>query len=146
MSPERDTQKNPAFPDRLLHVMLRVGDLERSIAFYTEKLGMKLLHRHDFPDNRFSLAFIGYGDEENNSVIELTHNWDQDSYELGSAYGHLALPSDDIYGLCAWLEADGVSIVRQPGPMQGGPELAFIKDPDGYQIELIQNGTMPAVD
>jgi lactoylglutathione lyase len=125
-------------PDRLLHVMLRVGDLDRSIAFYTEKLGMKLLRRHDFHEGRFTLAFIGYGDEKCNTVLELTHNWDRDSYEIGTAYGHLALPSADIYGLCAWLEQSGVNVVRKPGPMKGGPELAFIEDPDGYRIELIQ--------
>ncbi len=130
--------KAPELPDRMLHVMLRVGDLNRSIAFYTERLGMKLLHRHDFPDSRFTLAFVAYGDEKSHTVLELTHNWDQDSYEIGTAYGHLALPSRDIYGLCAWLEQNGVNVVRKPGPMKGGPELAFIEDPDGYKIELIQ--------
>ncbi len=125
-------------PSRLLHVMLRVGELGRSITFYTERLGMKLIHRHDFPDARFTIAFLGYGDEKNNTVLELTHNWDQDTYEIGSAFGHLALPSRDIYSLCTWLEKSGVKVVRPPGPMKGGPELAFIEDPDGYKIELIQ--------
>lgn len=128
----------PELPDRLLHVMLRVGDLDRSIAFYTERLGMKLLHRHDFPEGRFTLVFVGYGDEKSATVLELTHNWDQDAYEIGTAYGHIALPSRDIYGLCAWLEQNGVKVVRKPGQMKGGPELAFIEDPDGYKIELIQ--------
>jgi lactoylglutathione lyase len=128
----------PGMPGRLLHVMLRVGHLERSIAFYCERLGMQLLRRHDFQAGRFTLAFLGYGDETGNTVLELTHNWDQDRYDLGTAYGHLALPTDDIYGLCAWLEQNGVRVVRQPGPMQGGPVLAFIEDPDGYRIELIQ--------
>jgi len=128
----------PQLPDRMLHVMLRVGNLDRSIAFYTEQLGMKLLHRDDFPDARFTLAFLGYGEEESHTVLELTHNWDQDSYAIGTAYGHLALPSQDIYALCAWLERAGVKIVRKPGPMKGGPELAFIEDPDGYKLELIQ--------
>jgi|TARA_Y100000310_G_C20699465_1_gene828362 lactoylglutathione lyase len=138
-----DKVQSPALPDRLLHTMLRVGNLERSLVFYTELLGMKLLHRNDFAEHRFTIAFIGYGDENSHSVIELTHNWDQDSYELGSAYGHIALPSDDIYGLCEWLEQNGANILRSPGPMEGGPELAFIEDPDGYKIELIQNGTLP---
>jgi len=131
-------QSVPELPDRLLHVMLRVGDLERSVIFYTERLGMKLLRRHDFPDARFTIAFLGYSKEEGHTRLELTHNWDQVSYEIGTAYGHLALPSQDIYALCAGLERDGVKIVRKPGPMKGGPELAFIEDPDGYKIELIQ--------
>ena len=125
-------------PDRLMHVMLRVGNLERSVSFYTECLGMKVLHRHDFPEPRFSLVFLGYGEEDSQTVLELTYNWDQDTYDMGTAYGHLALPSRDIYALCAWLKKTGVKITREPGPMKGGPELAFIEDPNGYAIELIQ--------
>jgi len=121
-----------------MHLMLRVRDLEKSIAFYTESLGMTLLHRDEFPGARFTLAFIGYGEEDSHTVLELTHNWDVDDYEFGTAYGHIALPSKNIYALCDWLEKKGVKIVRPAGPMKGGPELAFIEDPDGYKIELIQ--------
>lgn len=129
----------PGTPHRLMHTMLRVGNLERSLRFYTEQLGMRLLGRHEFPEGRFTLAFVGYGDERSHSVLELTCNWDQQAYELGTAYGHIALASRDIYSLCERLEHAGVRIVRRPGPMKfGGPELAFIEDPDGYRIEFIQ--------
>jgi lactoylglutathione lyase len=138
-----DGKEVSGLPDHLMHVMLRVGDLDRSLTFYTEQLGMKLLHRNDFPEARFTLAFVGYGDADSHTVLELTHNWDTSAYEHGSAYGHLALSSSDIYGLCAQLEKRGVKVVRPPGPMKGGPELAFIEDPDGYKIELIQEGTLP---
>ncbi len=128
----------PAF--RMLHTMLRVRDLERSIAFYTGHLGMTLLRRRDFPGGRFTLAFVGYGDEASNTVLELTHNWDREEpYDLGSGYGHIALGVPDIYGVCAKLEAAGVAIPRPPGPMKHSTTvIAFIEDPDGYKVELIE--------
>jgi lactoylglutathione lyase len=123
----------------MLHTMLRVGDLERSLAFYTGPLGMKLLRKHDFPGGRFTLAFVGYGEESHHTVLELTHNWDTKSYEIGTGYGHVALGVDDIYGTCARLREDGVRITREPGPMQHGTTvIAFVEDPDGYKIELIE--------
>ncbi|MFQ5773186.1 MAG: lactoylglutathione lyase [Kiloniellaceae bacterium] len=125
---------------RLLHTMIRVRDLEKSIDFYTRHLGMKLLRRTDYPTGEFTLAFVGYGDEEHNAVIELTHNWGQEQpYELGTGFGHLAVGVPDIYGTCAQLEKEGVKIPRPPGPMKhGGSVIAFIEDPDGYKIELIE--------
>lgn len=124
---------------RFLHVMLRVGDFERSLRFYCEVLGMRLLRRKDYPAGRFTLAFVGYGDEATDTVVEMTHNWDTDRYDLGNGFGHLALGVDDVYEACATLRARGVRIVREPGPMKhGGSEIAFIEDPDGYRIELIQ--------
>jgi len=124
---------------RMLHTILRVGDLERSLAFYTGPLGMKLLRRRDFPGGRFTLAFVGYGDESGNTVLELTHNWDTKSYEIGSGYGHVALGVPDIRATCAKLREQGVRITREPGPMQHGTTvIAFIEDPDGYKIELIE--------
>ncbi len=125
---------------RLLHTMIRVLDLEKSIDFYTRLLGMKLLRRTDFPTGRFTLAFVGYGDEADSTVVELTHNWDQaEPYDLGTGFGHLAIGVGDIYGFCDRLAAEGVSIPRPPGPMKhGGSVIAFIEDPDGYKIELIE--------
>ena len=125
---------------QLLHTMIRVFDLEKSIEFYTGKLGMKLLRRKDYPSGEFTLAFVGYGDEESNAVIELTHNWGQkEPYQLGTAFGHLAIGVPDIYGTCERLAKDGVKIPRPPGPMKhGGSVIAFIEDPDGYKIELIE--------
>ncbi|WP_085900265.1 lactoylglutathione lyase [Kiloniella majae] len=125
---------------RFLHTMIRVLDLEKSIDFYTRHLGMKLLRKNDYPSGKFTLAFLGYGDEDNNTVIELTHNWDQsDAYELGSGFGHLALGVPDIYKTCGLLEKEGVNIPRKPGPMaHGSTVIAFIEDPDGYKIELIE--------
>jgi lactoylglutathione lyase len=124
---------------KMLHTMLRVGNLERSLAFYTELLGMRLLRRKDYPEGRFTLAFVGYGDEADHTVIELTHNWDTERYDLGSGFGHVALGVDDIYGTCEALRARGAKITREPGPMKHGTtEIAFIEDPDGYKIELIQ--------
>jgi lactoylglutathione lyase len=124
---------------RMLHTMLRVGDLERSLRFYCEVLGMRLLRRHDYPGGRFTLAFVGYGSEEETAVLELTHNWDTDRYEVGTGFGHVALGVDDIYRRCEELRQRGARIVREPGPMQhGSTEIAFIEDPDGYRIELIQ--------
>jgi lactoylglutathione lyase len=119
--------------------MLRVGNLERSLAFYRDLLGMRLLRRKDYPDGRFTLAFVGYGDEDRNTVIELTHNWDAERYDLGTGFGHVALGVEDVYKACADLKAKGAKVVREPGPMKhGGSEIAFIEDPDGYRIELIQ--------
>ena len=124
---------------RMLHTMLRVGDLEKSLRFYCDVLGMRLLRRKDYPSGRFTLAFVGYGDEDTNTVIELTHNWDTDHYDLGAGYGHIALGVEDIYDACQRLRDKGAKIVREPGPMKhGGSEIAFVEDPDGYKIELIQ--------
>ncbi|RYZ97711.1 MAG: lactoylglutathione lyase [Moraxellaceae bacterium] len=124
---------------RMLHTMLRVGNLEQSLQFYTEVLGMQLLRRHDYPEGRFTLAFVGYGAEDSNTVLELTHNWDISHYELGNAYGHIALGVPDAYAACEKLRALGGKIVREAGPMKHGTTIiAFIEDPDGYKIELIQ--------
>jgi lactoylglutathione lyase len=125
---------------RLLHTMIRVRDLDKSIDFYTRLLGMKLTRRKDFPTGEFTLAFVGYGDEADTAVIELTHNWgQQEPYDLGSGFGHLAIAVPDIYRTCEILEAEGVPVPRPPGPMKhGGSVIAFIEDPDGYKIELIE--------
>ena len=123
---------------RLLHTMIRVGDLDKSINFYTDILGMKLLRKKDYPDGKFTLAFVGYSDEKNNSVIELTHNWDTDSYDLGSGFGHLAIEVDDVYAAAEKIRAQGGKIIREPGPMNAGTTIiAFVQDPDGYEIELL---------
>lgn len=125
---------------RMLHTMLRVTQLDASLAFYTEVLGMKLLRRHDFPEGRFTLAFVGYGDEDSNTVLELTHNWDTDSYELGTAYGHIALGVADVYKACDEIKARGGRVVREAGPMKGGTRvIAFVEDPDGYKVELVED-------
>lgn len=125
---------------RMLHTMLRVKDLDASIAFYTEGLGMRLLRRNDFPGGRFTLAFVGYGPEDSHTVLELTHNWEQETpYELGAGYGHIAVGVPDIYGTCAGLKTRGVNVVREPGPMKhGSTVIAFVEDPDGYKVELIE--------
>ena len=124
---------------RILHTMLRVVDLEKSLAFYTEVLGMKLLRRKDYPDGKFTLAFVGYDDEELSAVIELTHNWGVEKYETGSAYGHIAIEVDDAYAACEKIKLLGGKVVREAGPMKhGNTVLAFVEDPDGYRIELIQ--------
>ena len=124
---------------RLLHTMLRVGDLDRSLTFYTEVLGMRLLRRKDYPDGRFTLAFVGYGDESTTAVLELTHNWDTSSYEIGTGYGHIALGVDDIHATCEAMAAKGGRVVRPPGAMKHGTTvIAFVEDPDGYKVELIQ--------
>ncbi|WP_259779762.1 lactoylglutathione lyase [Aestuariispira ectoiniformans] len=127
----------------LLHTMIRVKDLEKSIDFYTRHLGMSLLSKKDYPSGEFTLAFVGYGDIENSTVVELTHNWGQEEpYDLGSGFGHLAVGVPDIYGVCEQLEKEGVPVPRKPGPMKhGGSVIAFIEDPDGYKIELIQRET-----
>ncbi len=123
---------------RLLHTMLRVTDLDRSIAFYTEVLGMRLLRRQDYPAGKFTLAFVGYGPEHEQAVIELTHNWDIDHYELGTAFGHIAIGVEDVYAACACIRAAGGNISREAGPMKNGTSiLAFVEDPDGYKIELL---------
>ena len=123
---------------RILHTMLRVTDLDRSIDFYQNVLQMKLLRKMDFPEGRFTLAFVGYGDEESDPAIELPHNWDTDQYQLGDAYGHIALGVDDVYRACDRIRESGGEIVREPGPMKHGTTvLAFVKDPDGYMIELL---------
>lgn len=123
---------------RLLHTMLRVGNLETSIKFYTEVLGMKLLRQKDYPDGKFTLAFVGYGDESDNTVIELTHNWDTDTYDLGTGYGHIALEVDDVYKATDEIRSRGGKVIRDAGPMNAGTTIiAFVEDPDGYPVELI---------
>ena len=123
---------------RLLHTMLRTGNLERSIDFYTQVLGMKLLRRKDYPDGKFTLAFVGYGEECDNSVIELTHNWGVEKYEIGTGYGHIALEVDDVYAACDVIRQKGGKIIREAGAMNAGTTvIAFVADPDGYYIELI---------
>lgn len=125
---------------RLLHTMLRVGNLDRSIAFYTDVLGMRLLRRNDYPDGKFTLAFVGYQDESEGAVIELTHNWDTESYDLGNGYGHIALEVPDAYAACTLIKEKGGKVTREAGPMMhGSTVIAFVEDPDGYKIELIQS-------
>lgn len=140
-----DEVAHASHPTRLLHTMLRVSELERSIKFYTELLGMRLMRMERYPDGQFTLAFLGYGDEGSSSVIELTHNWSERTYAMGDAYGHIALGCSDIYATCNDLKAAGITVVRQPGPMSATSldradveHIAFILDPDGYRIELIQ--------
>lgn len=124
---------------RILHTMLRVADLERSLAFYTGVLGMKLLRRTNYPDGKFTLAFIGFDDEASSAVIELTHNWDVEKYELGNAFGHIAIEVEDAYAACEKIKLLGGKVVREAGPMKhGSTVIAFVEDPDGYKIELIQ--------
>ena len=124
---------------RILHTMLRVGDLDKSLVFYTEVLGMKLLRRNDFPGGKFTLAFVGYQDEKDAAVLELTHNWGVDRYEIGTGYGHVALEVDDAYAACAEIKKRGGIVTREAGPMQHGTSvIAFVQDPDGYKIELVQ--------
>ena len=123
---------------KFLHTMIRVNNLDESLKFYCDHLGMKLLRKQDYPGGEFTLAFIGYGDEKNNTVIELTHNWGTSSYDQGNAFGHLALGVDDIYKVCSDLKAKGVKVVREAGPMKHGTAvIAFIEDPNGYKVELI---------
>jgi lactoylglutathione lyase len=124
---------------RMLHTMLRVGDLDKSIDFYTNVLGMKLLRRSDYPDGKFTLAFVGYGDERDTTVLELTHNWDTKSYDLGSGYGHIAIEVEDAYAACDAVKQKGGAVTREAGPMKHGKTvIAFVTDPDGYKIEFIQ--------
>ena len=127
---------------RLLHTMLRVGNLDRSIEFYTKLMGMRVLRRQDYPDGRFTLAFLGYVEESEGTVLELTHNWDTSEYDLGTAYGHIALEVEDAYAACAQIKEKGGRVVREAGPMKHGQTvIAFVEDPDGYKVELIQAGT-----
>lgn len=123
---------------RMLHTMLRVEDLDRSLAFYTDVMGMKLLRKADNPQYEYTLAFVGYGEESQQAVLELTYNWDGQTYEKGNAYGHVAFEVEDIYSFCEHLEAHGADVYRKPGPVKGGSTvIAFVRDPDGYAIELI---------
>ncbi|WP_414581840.1 lactoylglutathione lyase [Scytonema sp. PCC 10023] len=127
---------------RLLHTMLRVGNLEESLKFYCDLLGMKLLRQKDYPGGEFTLAFIGYGDESENTVLELTYNWGVEKYDLGDAYGHIAIGVDDIYATCENIKKLGGKVVREPGPMKhGSTVIAFVEDPNGYKVELIQLST-----
>lgn len=128
---------------RILHTMLRVGNLEKSIQFYTQVLGMKLLRQHDYPDGKFTLAFVGYGSENENSVLELTYNYGVESYEMGKAFGHIAIEVEDAYEACEKVKSLGGKVVREAGPMMHGTiVIAFVEDPDGYKIEFIQKGTI----
>ena len=131
---------------RVMHTMIRVHDMDASLDFYTRILGMKLLRKKDFPEGRFSLAFVGYGAEANHAVIELTHNWDQaEPYDLGTGYGHVAIAVRDIYAVCEKIKQDGGKIIREAGPMKNDDlVLAFVEDPDGYKIELIDADTVAA--
>lgn len=124
---------------RILHTMIRVNDLDESLKFYCETLGMKLLRKKDYPSGRFTLAFVGYGEESENAVIELTYNWDTHQYDVGNAFGHIAVGVNGIYDVCETLRSKGARIVREPGPMKhGGSVIAFVEDPNGYKIELIE--------
>ena len=124
---------------RMLHTMLRVGEMQRSIDFYTKAMGMQLLRTTDRPDQKYSLAFVGYADESQQAVIELTYNYGVSSYDLGTGYGHIAIGVDDIHGVCERVRAAGAAVTREPGPVKGGTTvIAFVEDPDGYKIELIK--------
>ena len=132
---------------RILHTMLRVGDLERSIDFYTKVMGMQLIRRKDYPDGDFTIAFLGYGDEQENAVLELTYNWGQDSYDMGNAYGHIAIEVDDVYEATERAQDMGAKILREAGPMNAGTTvLSFLEDPDGYPIELLGKGWQGQID
>ncbi|MBW4510490.1 MAG: lactoylglutathione lyase [Scytonematopsis contorta HA4267-MV1] len=132
---------------RLLHTMLRVGNLDESLKFYCEILGMKLLRKKDYPGGKFTLAFVGYGEESDNTVLELTYNWGVEKYNLGDAYGHIALGVDDIYATCEEIKKQGGKVTREPGPMKhGSTVIAFVDDPDGYKVELIQLSTQGSVE
>jgi lactoylglutathione lyase len=125
---------------RILHTMLRVGDLQRSKAFYIDIMGMNLLREKAFAEGKFTLAFLGYGDEADTTVIELTHNWAQDRYDMGTAYGHIAIGVDDVYAACEKIRSAGGKVVREAGPMAGGTTvIAFVEDPDGYKVELLED-------
>ncbi|HEV3111080.1 MAG TPA: lactoylglutathione lyase [Candidatus Binataceae bacterium] len=125
---------------RLMHTMIRVNDLDESLKFYCDNLGMKLLRKNDYPGGEFTLAFLGYGGIRDTTVIELTYNWGKHKYELGDAFGHLAVGVDDVYRVCNELRAKGVKVVREPGPMaHGSSVIAFIEDPNGYRVELIED-------
>ena len=135
----RDARDRGRNTMRLLHTMIRVNDLDETLKFYCGPLGMKLLSRKDYPDGKFTLAFVGYGDESCDTVVELTHNWDTKSYEMGSGFGHLAIGVDDIYKTCDEMKRQGVKVTREPGPMKfGSTVIAFVEDPNGYKVELIE--------
>lgn len=130
---------------KILHTMIRVNDLDESVRFYCDLLGMKLLRKKEYPSGRFTLAFVGYGDESANAVVELTYNWDTHQYDVGNGFGHIAVGVDDIYATCSALRGKGGKIVREPGPMKHGTtEIAFVEDPNGYKIELIQTKSRTA--
>ena len=136
---DRAANPSPGIGARLVHTMLRVTDLDRSIAFYTGPLGMRELRREEYPDGEFTLSFVGYGEEHKATAIELTHNWGDHTYERGTAYGHIALGVPDIHAAAERLRASGVKILREPGPMKHGTDvIAFVEDPDGYRVELIE--------
>ncbi len=125
---------------RMLHTMLRIGNMENSLAFYQDVLGMTLIRKHDYPEFEFSLAYLGYGEESKTTVLELTHNWGTDSYDLGNAYGHIAIGVDDVYKACDKIKELGGKVIREAGPMQGGDTvIAFVEDPDGYKIEILED-------
>jgi lactoylglutathione lyase len=129
---------------RMMHTMLRVTDLDRALHFYCDVLGMKLIRRKDYPEGRFTLAFVGLGDESDSTVLELTHNWDTDKYDMGTAYGHIAIGVSDVYATCDQVKARGGKVVREAGPMKGGRTvIAFVEDPDGYKIEILQDEPNP---
>lgn len=129
---------------RMMHTMLRVTDLDRALAFYCNVLDMRLIRRKDYPEGRFTLAFVGYGEESNSTVLELTHNWDTNAYEMGGAYGHIALGVADVYQTCDRIRERGGKIVREAGPMKGGRTvIAFVEDPDGYKVEIVQDEPNP---
>ena len=129
---------------RMMHTMLRVTTLDKALDFYCNVLDMNLIRRKDYAEGRFTLAFVGYGDETNSTVLELTHNWDTDSYEQGSAYGHIAIGVDDVYATCDRVKAKGGKVIREAGPMKGGRTvIAFLEDPDGYKVELLQDEPNP---
>lgn len=129
---------------RMMHTMLRVTDLDRALAFYCNVLDMRLIRRKDYPEGRFTLAFVGYGEETNSTVLELTHNWDTNAYEMGGAYGHIALGVADVYQTCDRIRERGGKIVREAGPMKGGRTvIAFVEDPDGYKVEIVQDEPNP---
>jgi len=129
---------------RLMHTMLRVTNLDRALGFYCDVLGMNLIRRKDYPEGRFTLAFVGYGPETDSTVLELTHNWDTDAYEMGGAYGHIAIGVDDVYATCDRIRERGGKIVREAGPMKGGRTvIAFVEDPDGYKVEILQDEPNP---
>lgn len=130
---------------RILHTMLRVTDLDASLRFYCDVLGMKLLRKNDYPAGEFTLAFVGYGDESDSTVLELTHNWGVDAYDHGDAYGHIAIGADDVYAACRQIAERGGKIIREAGPMKGGTVvIAFVEDPDGYKVELVENSAFSA--
>lgn len=145
-TPNKTKNRQAAQLPRILHTMIRVSNLERSLAFYLGALGMRELRREDYPEGNFTLAFVGYGDEASSATIELTYNWNQDKYQPGTGFGHVAIGVFDIYATCEGLASKGINIIREPNPMSFASEassrdvIAFIEDPDGYQVEIIEIG------